>query len=323
MRLFSTARYFFSSMNFYASKIPENNFYTKLDMFWCALRYGASPSNFYHFCFSEAAGSQRKTYTTHRISQQLIKKYNRSSDTRFFSNKYLFSQRFREFYGRTCFLSEELTPENFNALTSSTSKLIYKPLEGGQGGGIQVYNLLFDDGSSVYQKIKHSAPGIVEPWIEQHADMSLLYPHAVNPIRVQSITRDGVCYCLAATLTVGHHTDIANASSKAIFALIDIDTGIVYTNGIDYDGNLYPSHPETKVTFPGYQIPFWREVLLLLKKAGTIVPNGGYVGWDIAITPTGPILIEGNHDPGYTAYQLPNLTKSHQGTYPLFKPFLR
>lgn len=34
---------------------------------------------------------------------------------------------------------------------------------------------------------------------------------------------------------------------------------------------------------------------------------------DIAITETGPILIEGNNDPGYTGFQYPMFTNGHGG----------
>ena len=53
------------------------------------------------------------------------------------------------------------------------------------------------------------------------------------------------------------------------------------------------------------------------------MPQVGYVGWDVAVTEDGPVLIEGNDDPGYTAYQLPALTGSRRGTYPLLRPFLK
>ena len=43
----------------------------------------------------------------------------------------------------------------------------------------------------------------------------------------------------------------------------------------------------------------------MLKKAAKEVPEVAYVGWDIAITPEGPVLIEGNTTPGYRYYQIP------------------
>ena len=53
------------------------------------------------------------------------------------------------------------------------------------------------------------------------------------------------------------------------------------------------------------QLPFWKETLDLLRRASERVPSVGYIGWDVAITPDAPILIEGNTTPGYKYYQIP------------------
>ena len=53
------------------------------------------------------------------------------------------------------------------------------------------------------------------------------------------------------------------------------------------------------------QLPYWKETLWMLEKAAAQIPQLGYVGWDVAITPDKPILIEGNTTPGYRYYQIP------------------
>ena len=47
----------------------------------------------------------------------------------------------------------------------------------------------------------------------------------------------------------------------------------------------------------GREIPYWEKVLELCQQAAAIIPEIAFIGWDVAITPSGPILIEGNHDP--------------------------
>ena len=43
--------------------------------------------------------------------------------------------------------------------------------------------------------------------------------------------------------------------------------------------------------------------MALAMQAATEVPQMGYIGWDVAITPEGPLLIEANTIPGFNTAQ--------------------
>ena len=66
---------------------------------------------------------------------------------------------------------------------------------------------------------------------------------------------------------------------------------------------LYDTHPVTGKAFEGFQIPYWEEILKLTEKALRKVDGINYVGWDIAITGKGPIIVEGNCVPCPTIYE--------------------
>ena len=53
-------------------------------------------------------------------------------------------------------------------------------------------------------------------------------------------------------------------------------------------------HPETGVTVPGFQLPCWEEVCELARTLARRFAPLRFVGWDIAMTPTGPMVMEGN-----------------------------
>ena len=74
---------------------------------------------------------------------------------------------------------------------------------------------------------------------------------------------------------------------------------------MDKKKHVYEKHPVTGCEIPGFQFPYWNEVLEMCKKASFEIPEVGYIGWDVAITPTGPVFVEGNELPGYNLYQLP------------------
>lgn len=301
-----------------ARLVPRNRFLTKLDMIWCGLRYGAAPSNYVNFEFHRLNGRERGTFVTHRVSQKLMRRYNSGGDLDVLRSKLKFPQRFSRYFGREFIPSAECTARFLAPHVGE--QVIYKPLRGGQGKGITVFSV--DDPDALAAELRSMPDGVVETWIRQHPRMQELYPDAINPIRIQTINQGGAPVCLCATITAGRGERYANASCHAIFALVDVKTGIVCTDGCDYDGNSYLVHPETQVPLRGFAIPHWQELLETVTAAAKEIPEIGYIGWDVAITDTGVVLIEGNNDPGYSAYQLPRLTGKRTGMIHAYKPYL-
>ena len=63
-------------------------------------------------------------------------------------------------------------------------------------------------------------------------------------------------------------------------------------------------HPVSGCQFKGITLPDWQAVLDLAIAAHAIVPDNGLLGWDIALTPQGPLIIECNENTGHALYQL-------------------
>ena len=66
----------------------------------------------------------------------------------------------------------------------------------------------------------------------------------------------------------------------------------------------YRHHPETNCEIKGFRIPYWQEVINLVKESSKVVPEVETIGWDIAITPNGPELVEGNDNWNKDSFQL-------------------
>lgn len=54
------------------------------------------------------------------------------------------------------------------------------------------------------------------------------------------------------------------------------------------------THPETGVSLKGFSIPLWEQAIELAKTAHRSFAKCGTLGWDVAMTPTGPRIIETN-----------------------------
>jgi len=62
-------------------------------------------------------------------------------------------------------------------------------------------------------------------------------------------------------------------------------------------------HPDTGAPIEGRVLPFWPETVALACRAHAAFLPRVIVGWDIAITSGGPVLIEGNGAPGIDLLQ--------------------
>ena len=62
------------------------------------------------------------------------------------------------------------------------------------------------------------------------------------------------------------------------------------------------------MVFGGYRVGMITEVVALAKRCAALFPQTMLVGWDIAISENGPLVIEGNSSPGLT-----NVQRTHGG----------
>ena len=75
-------------------------------------------------------------------------------------------------------------------------------------------------------------------------------------------------------------------------------------NAIDKDLNEYSEHPLTHVKFDGFQIPCFEEAKKMVLEASLRSDKILVVGWDVAISKDGPVIIEGNRRPGFDIVQV-------------------
>lgn len=101
-------------------------------------------------------------------------------------------------------------------------------------------------------------------------------------------------------------SQVDNMSAGGISAPIDPATGQVYRAAASplIGEHKYAVHPDTKEHILGFQVPEWDSVMDLARRAARIVPAIRSVGWDIAVTSRGAILVEGNDNWGSPFSQL-------------------
>ena len=275
---------------------------------------GAEYKDYVAYRFWELSDDVQKTYFTKGDANALRKKYNTNKDNiRFFMNKNEFNETFEAFLGRPWAHTPQLTLDSFKEKFASEPRIIYKPLSDSCGHGVTVFDLTSDNMDSVYETLAALPTGVVEGYVIQHPEMAKYSRKSVNTVRLVSVRAFGKINVLYAAFRMGGGDAVVdNFHAGGVLALIDVQTGKLVTEAIDLAGNFYANHPVTGEKIVGFQIPYWNEIVNMINKAGTIVDGVGYVGWDIAVTENGPILIEGNTAPAPNVLQTP-YARYHQG----------
>ena len=135
-----------------------------------------------------------------------------------------------------------------------------------------------------------------------------LNPSTINTIRVVTFVNDaGAVEIWGTLLRIGVRGTVDNFHAGGLSAKIDERTGVVVSPAqvMDpFDTNKYVVHPVSHKAIEGVRIPYWTQVLSMVREAALKVGTVRTVGWDIAITPAGPTFIEGNDNWDKTIFEL-------------------
>jgi Sugar-transfer associated ATP-grasp len=86
--------------------------------------------------------------------------------------------------------------------------------------------------------------------------------------------------------------------------------------GKDVRGGLFTHHPDTQARIEGVDLPYWQEMVDLALLAHERLGGLCFVGWDIALTMDGPIVLEGNDKFGVGLAQMPEARPLGETEYP-------
>lgn len=184
------------------------------------------------------------------------------------------------------------------------SKVIFKPLDLAMGKGIMIVD--DSDLDNLQDIVSGYKTGLIaEELIKQHEGMAFIHPSSVNTLRVTTFIVDGVVHIIRPFARFGTGGNVVdNGAQGGLVSLIDPDSGII-TDVVDEFGNKYVLHPDTKIPIVGYKIPYWQEALAMAEELARIMPEVRYVGWDLALTDNGWVMVEGNSRGQFIGMQLP------------------
>ena len=217
----------------------------------------------YHFnhkyFFNETLKSVNTEQSLHHFFQNLFNTYQTTS---------VFVKPLADFGGKGCFIlrSEDLKNQ------------LYKKKE-----ALLTENHLF------YEVIK------------QHPRINEIHSHCVNTLRIVSyITPTGNIEFISTFMRFGiDNSPVDNGSAGGIFVYVDEEKGTLKEMGIkkmSFGGEKLTHHPNSNFKFDGFEIPYFKETYDLITTYLQYLPDR-IIGWDVAITTDGPVIIEANDCP--------------------------
>ncbi len=282
-----------------------------------ALRHFITPRAYYFYGLYEPVNRGRAhLYVQDHEIGYLTAVANDNADYSIFDDKRLFYDRCRKSGLPTIPIIAEFEKgelrrwgEDYESLPKTD--LFAKPAIGRCGQGVEVYryeesgNYRADDGRlmTAEQLLAHLA-GI------SHDRPYILQERFLNDPDISDLAGDALCTSRIVTcrLVDGRYEDLIaifkmplgncctdNFSTGGIAASVDRNSGVL--GGAmtkDLDSNRSDFHPDTGRRIAGFRLPHWRRAVQLCLEAHAVFPDYAYVGWDVAVTERGPLLVEGN-----------------------------
>lgn len=286
---------------------------TKAKLLATAERTGCTPTEFFLYRFYELTEEEQDTYYIAKYQKIFQKKYGVDKDfVALLYDKERTNNYFAEYVRRPWCVNTKVTFEQFSDTFKDTTRVMYKPIAGHRGYGVEAIYLTPENMKEVYDRLVTYPEGVVEAFIKQHPEMCKLSPTSVNSLRFVTfssnttpVTPDGKMVDIAYSIVrFGREGSIVdNLHSGGMVANVDLETGCLATDGADRNGDMWITHPDTGVTIKGFQVPYFEEARAMVMDAITTRKVEGYIGWDIAISENGPMLLEVNDRPGSDGLQ--------------------
>lgn len=267
------------------------------DMVYSLHRFGCMFDEYFAFRFELLNTAGRESFITDKIRWDYYDRMNTRENLELFNDKRKAYERFGEFYKRELIeVSCDDDLKVFIPFFEKNDRMIVKPKNGSGGKGIFILEKkTYPSVEKAFAAIRAVGAAVVEELIVQAPEMATLNESSVNTVRVPTLkTKDGVVIFHPFLRCGCGNAVVDNASSGGILAEVDPKTGIVITKGANESGGFYIKHPSSGTVIPGFQIPRWEEAVTLVNQLAHVVETNRYVGWDLALTKDGWVMVEGN-----------------------------
>ena len=285
-------------------KTGRNPYLTFCSMLYAYLTMKMRPSEYQSSSYYQLTSEQRQSYIPSEDYYKMVLSVTTPKGEKILNDKRETLKRLATLSGRQWLDLSHSSYEEFQNFVTRHRKIVIKAHYLRFGEQITVHENLIETVPNLrafYEDLIEKKLYLIEEFVVQHKALSEIYPHCVNTIRLHT-ARCGsdVRICLLPSLKVGSGGQTIDSGDLTYTVLLD-EKGIACSDAIfnrtKEDHICF--HPDTGVPFRSIHVPFWNEVEALVKEAALRMEESVFIGWDIAISDRGPVIIEGNAVSGF------------------------
>jgi hypothetical protein len=201
-------------------------------------------------------------------------------------------------------------------------ELVAKPVDGEGGSGVRMLGMVADGHALLARHSELRRSGtvlVVQPRIHVHPGLADLALSALPTVRIVTMRDEhGRPEVVSATFRCPTDPEarVDNMKAGGLISPVDLDSGTLGVACFGYGGDDHASHPVTGAVIAGRVLPDWVAATALAVRAhAEAFSDYVLIGWDVAISNEGPLLIEGNGKPGVLMPQRAARRGLAQGRY--------
>ena len=285
----------------YVSDTKEYHSSSLARIVWVMITRLWLPDEYVGYGYERMTSRERRDFVLDWEKDAFCRRVDTEKTTSLLNNKMSAYSLLKEYYKRIAvLLNSSMKEEDKSTIICLYDKglpLIVKPIASGGGKGIRkVDPKEYDNCTSFINGLMREYPKgcVIEELIVQDERMAVLHPQSINTVRMSTIRRNGKVELFHPFMRVGCGDSVVdNGGSGGLLMPFDIQNGKILCAANEL-GKSYEFHPDTEIRLIGFTIPRWGEAVALINDIMALFPNDSYISWDLALTESGWIVVEGN-----------------------------
>lgn len=301
---------FYENFNYVKTKKNISSMLLYWDIISTSIRCDMSPLEYFKMRMFEKSRQEKEDFVSSRVLRKYQMLMNDAEAIDVMLDKIKFLTLFKDLAGRKWASYQMLKQDAqliHSFLQTETGRVVLKNSRGAYGQEVKVVDIKGQAPEQLLKLMEDDKLDLMEEYVIQHDDLMKIAPNGLNTVRIVTQLHNGEPEIIGAALKLTAYSNVDNLIAGNFAHPVEIETGRVTGAGVygDITRADVEVHPVTGINIMNFKVPHWNKCIETVKQGALLVPKVKSIGWDVAVTNTGALLIEGNNDWSNILWQLP------------------